>query len=333
MVKINTLNISPPLINSSCAWASDLAQLTALYESPFTGAVTTRTATLDGFQEGPSHTVAFTTAESLASINSYGYSPHPLTQYLTWIKALLTQPGPTKPFIISITSSSAPTLRTMVAAIQTLRTELGASLAPAIAIELNTSCPNIPGAPPTAYAISALRPLLAVLCEAHTHDPSLTLGLKLPPFVHRAQFVALLDGLVDLCPPDSDACPFAFFTCTNTLGNSLLFADQCTPPDRDNATTLEHEPKSEPNFAVPTALGGLAGEPLHALALGNVYTFAQLLQAPEYARLRGVALVGVGGVTSRAAAERMRRAGACVVGCATFFGREGVRAFEILSQG
>lgn len=58
MESINHLRISPALINSSSAWASDLKQLQELFDSKYTGAVTTRTATLKGFQEDPSiHTV------------------------------------------------------------------------------------------------------------------------------------------------------------------------------------------------------------------------------------------------------------------------------------
>ena len=57
MVDINTIRIEPPIINTSCAWASELAQLEALYNSPHIGAVTTRTATLNGFSEDSSHAV------------------------------------------------------------------------------------------------------------------------------------------------------------------------------------------------------------------------------------------------------------------------------------
>ena len=57
IVQLHTLQIEPPLINSSCAWSSDLEQLTALYESPYTGAITTRTATLHGYSEDASNTV------------------------------------------------------------------------------------------------------------------------------------------------------------------------------------------------------------------------------------------------------------------------------------
>lgn len=57
MVQINSIHITPPLLNSSCAWSSDLAQLKALYDCPYTGAITTRTATLNGYKETDSHTV------------------------------------------------------------------------------------------------------------------------------------------------------------------------------------------------------------------------------------------------------------------------------------
>ena len=57
MVALNSIDISPPLLNSSCAWSSDLCQLRELYTSTYTGAITTRTATVDGFQEDANHTV------------------------------------------------------------------------------------------------------------------------------------------------------------------------------------------------------------------------------------------------------------------------------------
>lgn len=57
MVYINKILVDPPIVNASCAWASELLQLEELYGSPLTGAVTTRTATLVGFTEDSSHAV------------------------------------------------------------------------------------------------------------------------------------------------------------------------------------------------------------------------------------------------------------------------------------
>jgi dihydroorotate dehydrogenase (fumarate) len=57
MVTIRRLVVSPPLINSSSLSASEPNQLQELFDSPHTGAVTTRTATLTGFSETFEHTV------------------------------------------------------------------------------------------------------------------------------------------------------------------------------------------------------------------------------------------------------------------------------------
>ena len=163
-----------------------------------------------------------------------------------------------------------------------------------------------------------------MLTDAHSIDLTLSIGLKLPPYVYKDQISEVIAGIKSLSTPSDDGTvnnPVAFLTCTNTLGNSLLFSDQ--------AITTGHQ-----LFAVPTALGGLAGDPLHPLALGNVFTFKNLISSQE-AKDTGIShikIIGVGGVTSREAAMRMRNAGAVAVGCATLFGKEGVRAFEIIGK-
>ncbi|KAJ7293872.1 hypothetical protein C8J57DRAFT_1704524 [Mycena rebaudengoi] len=303
MVQVGSLSITPPLINASCAWASDLKQLQDLFDSPYTGAVTTRTSTLNGFPENESHTVAFSSSAT-TSINSYGYSPHKLASYLTWIESILENATSQKPFIISITASDADSMKSAIQAIQALRHKSPSFSN--IGVEFNTSCPNIRGAAPTGYAFSSLAPLLSVLADEWRMDRTLTLGLKLPPYVYAAQFAEVLDTLHGLCVTDASGkarCPIAYFACTNTLGNSLLFAEQ-------------------------------EGTHLHALALGNVYMFTKLLVVEKESEsgLHDIAIIGIGGVTSKEAAARMRKAGAAIIGSATLFGKEGVRAFEILGQ-
>ncbi|KAF8641087.1 hypothetical protein AX17_000731 [Amanita inopinata Kibby_2008] len=324
MVKVNTIDISPPIINSACAWSSDFYQLQALYDSPYTGAVTTRTTTLKGFREDDSHSVAFTSSTT-STLNSYGYSPHPLATYLSWIEHILanSQMSKLKPFIISITASDMNTLQSLVQHIQRLRQKLRKhadtdSEHPPVAIEVNTSCPNIPNASPPGYEPSSLSAILSTLAEEFAKDHSLTLGLKLPPFVYHEQFLAVLEAIkstVFSIEDGSRISPIAFVTCTNTLGSSLLFSEQVVNQQSD--------------YAVPTALGGLAGELIHPLALGNVHVFANLFQnaAPG---LPSIKIIGVGGVTSKEAAERMFKAGAAIAGCATLLGKEGIHAFEIL---
>ena len=251
--------------------------------------------------------------------------------YLGWVETILTShPSSTKPVIISITDSDPLVLQSMVRCIQELRSKLH-DINPGkppeksrIAIELNTSCPNIPNSPPSGYSFKSLLPLLRVLKNAFAQDMTLTIGLKLPPYVSKDQFMEVITTLQSLVIFNVNETPksaFAFITCTNTLGNSLMFSNQ-TPTD------------SALTFAVPTILGGVAGEILHPLALGNVFTFKRLLHSNEAitAGLDDVRIIGVGGVTSKEAVVRMRQAGADVVGCATLLGKEGVRAFEILSK-
>ncbi|KAI0666228.1 hypothetical protein C8Q78DRAFT_1083169 [Trametes maxima] len=434
MVKVHTLHIEPPVVNASCAWASDYEQLRELYDSPHTGAVITRTATFNGFSEDSSNTVAFA-KDSVTSVNSYGYSPHPLSNYLDWVYTLLTTPcldgsPPTKPVIISITASTPTVLAEMVDNIQTLRKKLRATYsastsfgefippspsranhastsapststltahrppihdpATLVGIELNTSCPNIKDAPPPAYTFALLVPLLDVLSSAFYADPSLTIGLKLPPYLYSTRFVEVIrfvhtytreirpavfmsGSSHQLADADGHALrslnPFAYLACTNTLGSCLFFADQAfydpadtsrlqdpssdsmmmddgrasspasshsslgsptsnssTPPPQPPSPSIQPSP-----FALPPGLGGLGGESLHPISLGNVYQFARLLAAHPDPAMRRVRVFGIGGVTSAAAAARMRAAGASVVGCATLLGREGVRAFEIIA--
>jgi dihydroorotate dehydrogenase (fumarate) len=230
-----------------------------------------------------------------------------------------------------------------------------------IAIEVNTSCPNIPHKPPPAYDMPALLPLLQVLAEHYRQDPSLTIGLKLPPYVYAGQFgevvgvIASLsstvevnekrnvveDGKEEMRGGDGGMRnPIAFLTCTNTLGSSLMFEDQVQTREVEadidgntstntNTDTLNASTAESTAFALPTPLGGLAGSALHSLALGNVYSFARTLVAHPNPAMRAISIIGVGGVLDKQGAERMRRAGAQVVGCATLLGMRGVQGFEV----
>lgn len=71
MVNINSICIEPPIVNTSCVWASELAQLEELYNSPHTGAVTTRTATMDGFVEDSSHAVCNQANQNKSALDQF----------------------------------------------------------------------------------------------------------------------------------------------------------------------------------------------------------------------------------------------------------------------
>jgi dihydroorotate dehydrogenase (fumarate) len=277
-------------------------------------------------------------ADARWSLNSYGYSPHPLSYYIKTISQIITSnPSPNgnshKPFIISITSSDPRELDIMLNMIQELRMSLGEAKH-RIAIEFNASCPNILYAPPPAYEPALLVPLIAIFSKHFEADPSLTLGLKLPPYVFKDQYIKML-AVLEL-PLIAGRCPIAFLSCTNTLGSSLFFgnpgSDFQRPSENPDQPSLDHinklEESTEPEFALPTPLGGLAGQALHPLALGNVFSFSTALKASSNLGLKEIRIIGIGGVHDARGAKRMHAAGAEVVGLATALGTHGVEVFE-----
>ncbi|KAH7414062.1 hypothetical protein DE146DRAFT_16116 [Phaeosphaeria sp. MPI-PUGE-AT-0046c] len=350
---MKTLTISPPLLNSSNPWCSDLTQLQELYDCPHTGAVTTRTSLLNGFSHDSSvHQFAFfnpkdlsasepnkdqgATPDQTGSLNTLGYSPTPIHEYLSYIKTisdnLTDHPtgGHFKPFIISVTGSE-----TDVVECYKLITSHQKHVRMVLAMEVNLSCPNIPSKPPPAYSSSSLLSYLTALKaeigkqlapheqshphEGHVHVP---IGIKTPPYTYHDQFQAMIDALLKSAEaePEHLPCPVSFITATNTLGSSLLLtsSEEGSPPH----TAFEATIKS----VNETGVGGMAGTPLHPLALGNVYTIKGMLF--QHDALEGIQIIGVGGVEDVHGFNRMRAVGAAAVGVGTALGRKGVKVFE-----
>ncbi|KAI1187374.1 hypothetical protein F5B17DRAFT_453289 [Nemania serpens] len=291
-----------------------------------------------------------------ASLNTLGYSPIPLAGYMGFIerineeeeeKKIKTETkteGNTKrkskPFIVSVTGSPdevAECYRRVAA--------LATRVAMPIAVEVNLSCPNIAGHPPPAYEAEALRAYVARIAAVAAEGEGrmggrVPWGLKTPPYTHAGQFemfVSVLRGsALSLSPSvgnrdgdgdgdgdgDSGVCPVSFVTATNTLGSCLLLAE--SESDGGNRTVLAP--------ALPgLGIGGVAGAPLHPLALGNVATLRRLLDAaPE---TRHVAVLGIGGVADAAGYRRMRSVGAAAVGVGTALGIRGVGVFGEIQEG
>ncbi|POY70438.1 hypothetical protein BMF94_6506 [Rhodotorula taiwanensis] len=337
-----------PLLNSACPWASTKEDLETLWANPYTDAMTTRTATLHGFpDQADLHQVAFFGEEAHSSINSYGYSPFPLTKYLGWLgEIFLRSPArggqQEKQLIVSITGS-LPETEEMLRMLQRFAEEVGR----VVAVEFNMSCPNIPGHPPPAYHQDALVEYLQMLAGHAT--PNLLMGIKLPPFTYQDQFEAVVNGLRSIGSSDAAQHPISFLTTTNTLGHGLVFAEQETAVPLDRASSDRPKTATRRETAVPSTLsvsdaasvptvggwGGVAGSTLHPLSLGNVAKLALLLRSEEQRdrRLREITIIGVGGARDAESVERFRRAGADAVACATALGREGPAVFAKMSGG
>ncbi|GAA5983250.1 hypothetical protein JCM10908_000212 [Rhodotorula pacifica] len=338
-----------PILNSACPWASSEQDLATLWDDPYTSAVTTRTATLEGFPDRAElHQVAFFGPEAHSSTNSYGYSPHPLSLYLKWLRALLARPQSEqkkrrKRVIVSITGTLQET-REMLRMVQRFADAVEA----VIAVECNASCPNIPGHPPPAYNQEPLTEYLQLL--ASFASPNLLVGVKLPPFTYQDQFDSVIGALRSVGSASDERHPISFLTATNTLGQGLVFASQETsvprdvasscrplPADRLTALPSPHSLSSAQQSSTPnlsSGWGGLAGSTIHQLSLGNVARLASLLRDPDERdqRLKEIVLIGVGGASDAEGVERFRRAGADAVACATALGREGPAVFAKMAQ-
>ncbi|KAB8339173.1 hypothetical protein FH972_022108 [Carpinus fangiana] len=166
-----------PLLNSASPWATTKEDLLALLTCPYTIAVTTRTSTLEGFPNNDAihqhcffdpntHQPHTDPSVPASTLNTLGYSPIPLDQYLDFLTEIYsalhapTQPPRSKkPFILSVTGSAADIVE---CAHRVVACSASLDHYPLL-MEVNLSCPNIAGQPPPAYSRAALTDYLRAL--------------------------------------------------------------------------------------------------------------------------------------------------------------------------
>ncbi len=161
--------------------------------------------------------------------------------------------------------------------------------------ELNLSCPNVPGKPQIAYDFEMTERILRDVFAYFTKP----LGIKLPPYfdmVHFDQAAAIFNQF-----------PLKFVNCVNSIGNGLYIEDE----------TVVIKPKN--------GFGGIGGQYIKPTALANVHAFYQRLNP-------SIQIVGTGGVlTGRDAFEHIL-CGASMVQLGTTLQKEGLYAFERITQ-
>ena len=163
-------------------------------------------------------------------------------------------------------------------------------------IELNLSCPNIPGKPQTGYDFEASEKLL----EEALSVCKKPIAVKLPPYFDMAHFEAMADVL--------NKFPIAYACCVNSIGNGM-WIDTAT-----ESTVIK--PKS--------GFGGIGGLFIKPTALANVRMFYKLLNNIE--------VVGCGGVQTGQDAFEHILCGASMVQIATTLWEEGSSCFERISN-
>ncbi|MGH7252812.1 MAG: dihydroorotate oxidase [Nitrospiraceae bacterium] len=164
-------------------------------------------------------------------------------------------------------------------------------------IEVNLSCPNVPGEPQIGYDAEASERLLSKVRKV----VSVPLGVKLPPYfdpAHQEKMVGVLKrGGVE------------FLSLINSVGNTLV-----VDPDRESVVI---KPKG--------GFGGLGGSIIKPVALANVRAFWKLFGGR-------LPIIGTGGVCSGSDAFEHFLCGATAVQVGTTLVEEGMGAFERLEH-
>lgn len=116
-------------------------------------------------QAGPANPPRQDKPDESGSLNTLGYSPLPLKDYLSFIKTISDSLPDTasdtkgvKPFIVSVTG----TVEEVVESYKQIH-EHQHHVRMALAMEVNLSCPNIPNKPPPAYNSASLLAYLIAL--------------------------------------------------------------------------------------------------------------------------------------------------------------------------
>nr|BAF95077.1 dihydroorotate dehydrogenase [Parabodo caudatus] len=283
------VNFANPFMNAAGVMCQTENELTSLAQSS-SGSLITKSCT-SAFREGnpePRYSKA-----PLGSINSMGLPNLGFDFYFNYAKNTFPSVNVSnKPIFFSISGLSLEESTSMAQSLCPLATE------GQVILELNLSCPNVPGKPQIGYDMEDMDRYLNAVSSVY----SMPFGVKMPPYFDFAHFDSAAAVL-------NKYDKVAFVTCINSVGNGLVI-------DIDSEQTLIR-PKA--------GFGGIGGSYVLPTALANVNAF--------YTRCPGKKIIGCGGVTSGSEAFMHILAGASLVQIGTQLQEEGVGVFDrILSE-
>lgn len=268
-------------MNASGVYCLDVTDLKSL-EASASGSLITKSCTLDARSGNPEPRYV---ATPLGSINSMGLPNRGYQYYLDYARHF---DYAQKPLFMSVAGLSLADNLQMIEAIR------DAAL-PAI-VELNLSCPNVPGKPQIAYDFGAMDQMLAAVTKIYTGP----FGVKMPPyfdFAHFDEAAAILNRYPTV----------AFVTCINSIGNALVIDTE--------SESVVIKPKD--------GFGGIGGDYVLPTALANVNAF--------YRRCPDKRVIGCGGVKTGEHVFQHLLAGASLVQVGTALQEEGAGIFARLN--
>lgn len=223
-------------------------------------------------------------ATALGSINSMGLPNEGFNYYLDYASGLQKRD---KPIFLSVSGLNQDENLTILSAIHQRHLP--------VLVELNLSCPNVPGKPQIGYDFTAIDQLLTAICREFPHP----FGVKLPPYFDLSHF----DEVAALLNHYSQV---QFITAINSIGNGLII-------DIQTRRSVIH-PKG--------GFGGIGGEYVLPTALANVHAF--------YQRCPDKQIIGCGGIRHAEHIIMHVLAGATLVQIGTALYEEGPGIFTRL---
>ncbi len=266
-------------MNAAGALCVTRQELEALGRSA-AGAIVTKSMTIEARQGNPEPRYYGFPG---GSINSMGLPNLGYRAYAELIPQLKRCGKPIIASVAGLTEDDFPTIAEIINAAQ-----------PDL-IEVNLSCPNIPGKPQIGYDLDASERVLK------TVRPKITvpMGVKLPPYFDPAHHHAVGTML--------GRCGVDFLNLINSVGNGLV-----VDPDRE---TVVIKPKG--------GFGGLGGRLIKPVALANVRAFYKFFGEK-------MPIIGTGGVIDGGDAFEHILCGASAVQVGTVLVEEGVDVFRRL---
>ena len=262
-----------------CMTREELEQI----EQSQAGSFVTKTGTLEAREGNPEPRYVNT---DWGSINSMGLPNKGYDYYLDYVTELQAN-AESKPHFLSLVGMSPEETHIILKKVQQSDYQG--------LVELNLSCPNVPGKPQIAYDFETTDAILKEVFSYFTKP----LGVKLPPYfdiVHFDQAAAIFNQY-----------PLAFVNCVNSIGNGLVVDDE----------SVVIKPKN--------GFGGIGGDFIKPTALANVHAF--------YKRLKpSIKIIGTGGVKNGRDAFEHILCGASMVQVGTALQKEGPQIFERLSE-
>ena len=268
-------------MNAAGALCVTRQELTALGRSR-AGAIVTKSMTVDARAGNPEPRYYGFPG---GSINSMGLPNLGYQAYAELIPELKTFG---KPVIASVAGLCEDDFPTIASTINAARPDL---------IEVNLSCPNIPGKPQIGYDPDASERLLKRVRQVIT----VPMGVKLPPYFDPAHHEAMAKVI--------GRCGVDFITMINSVGNGLVVDSE--------REAVVIKPKG--------GFGGLGGTLIKPVALANVRAFYKLFQGR-------IPIIGTGGIVHGGDAFEHLLCGASAVQIGTALVEEGLELFGRLEK-